>query len=430
MDDLGGDKLEARKFATRFIDRRFTDAACMLTDDGHSAIIDSFPNFLAEEGMNSEEVLEQYWWGLHGQYGGPEAVEELTVHDNKATVTFAFENGTETATLGLSGNSISDFSFTPAYEPPAYADEDAFTEHEVTIDAGDVALDGLLTVPEGRTPVPGVVLVHGAGVHDPDGTVENSKVLKDISLGLASKGVASLRYEKRLANHEVPDDALTLDTVVTDDAVAAVDRLATFDDVHEDSLFVAGHSQGGMCAPRIADRHGGLAGVVNLDGSPEPNLPPENADIIRYEFEIDGDLDEEQAAQVEEDRETLRRIADGEFDDDEMIMGRPGVWHRCLREYDPVSTASGLHIPTLALMTFSADEEAQPELAAFFRNRYENWRNADHPEGSHVECYMNLDHYFQSITPPTTPLSLYFGGNVAETVIDDLNEWIQGVSIQ
>ncbi|SEQ85783.1 alpha/beta fold hydrolase [Natrinema salaciae] len=430
MGGLGGGKMEARKFARRFIDRRFTDAASMLTDDGHSAIMDSFPDSLAEEGMDSEEVLEQCWWGLHGQYGEPEAVDELTVHDgNQATVTFAFENGTETATLNLTGKSISDFTFTPTYESPAYADEDALTEHEVTVDTGDVALNGLLTVPEGRTPVPGVVLVHGAGVHDPDGTVGNSKILKDISLGLASEGVASLRYEKRLANHEIPDDALTLDTVVTDDAVAAVDRLAAFDDVHQDSLFVAGHSQGGMCAPRIADRHGGLAGVVNLDGSPEPNLPPEHADIIRYEFEIDGDLNEEQAARVERDRETLRRIAEGEFDD-EKIMGRPGAWHRSLREYDPVSTASDLHVPTLALTTFSADEETQPELAAFFRTRYETWLDADLPEGSHVECYTNVDHYFQSITPPATPHSLYFGGNVAETVIDDLNKWIQGVSTQ
>ncbi|MGN8215878.1 alpha/beta hydrolase family protein [Halococcus salifodinae] len=429
MDDLSEEKRNAREFATRFIDRRFTDATSMLADDGHEAIIDSFPDFLTEEGMDPENVLEQYWWGLHGQYGEAKAVDELTVHDDtEVTVMFAFENGTQTATLGLKGDSISEFSFTLAYEPPSYADEDAFIEHEVTIDAEDVTLNGLLTAPEDRNPVPGVVLVHGAGVHDPDGTVDNSKILKDIAWRLATKGIASLRYEKRLANNEVPDNALTLDAVVTDDAVAAVDRLATVDDVHEDALFIAGHSQGGMCAPRIADRHGGVAGVVNLDGSPNPNLNPEHADIIRYEFEIDGDLDEEQAAQLEEDRETLRRIAEGEFDDDETIMGRPGVWHRSLGEYDPVSTASSLNVPMLALMTFSADEETQPELAAFSRNRYETWRDADLPEGSRAECYMNVDHYFQSVTPPTTPLSLYFGGNVAENVIDDLNEWIQGVS--
>lgn len=214
-------------------------------------------------------------------------------------------------------------------------------------------------------------------------------------------------------------------TVVTDDAVAAVDRLATVDAVDDESLFVVGHSQGGMCAPRIADRHGSLAGVVNLDGTPEPNLPPEHADIIRYEFEIDGDLDEEQTAQLEKDRETLRRIATGEFDDDETIMGRPGGWHRSLGVYDPVSTASSLDVPTLASMTFGADEETQPELVAFFRDRYEAWRNAALPEGSHVECYRNVDHFFQSVTPPTTPLSLYFGGNVAATVIEDVREWVQ-----
>jgi pimeloyl-ACP methyl ester carboxylesterase len=421
--------MTARKFASRFIDREFADATSLLADEGNEAILDSGPDFFTEEDLGPAEALEAYWWALHGQYGQPVAVDDVTVQDdNRVEVTFGFENGTESATTGISENGIADFGFSPAYSPPTYADEDAFTEHEVTINSGDVALDGVLTIPEGEGEFPGVVLVHGAGVHDPDGTVYNTKILKDIAWGLGTRGIASLRYEKRLANHEVPDDSFTLDNVVTDDAVAAVDRLSTVDGIREGSLFVAGHSQGGMCAPRIAEHHGGVAGVVNLDGPAEPNLPPEHADIIRYEFEIDGDLTEEQAAQVEEDREIFRRIANGDFDDGETLMGRPGVWHRSLREYDPVSTASHLSAPMLALMTFGADVESQPELGVFFQKRYQTWQNADLPAGSHVDCYMNTEHYFQSITPPATPLVLYFNGNVSEAPIEELSEWIWGVS--
>jgi hypothetical protein len=194
MGDASEARTDARSFATRFVDGRFTDAASVLTDEGRSAVVDSFPEFLTEDGMDPEEVLEQYWWGLHGQYGEPAAVDELSVHGDEATVTFALEHGAETATLALDGSGVADFSFSPAYEPPAYVDEAAFTEQEVAVDAGDVTLDGLLAVPDGERPVPGVVLVHGRGVHDPDGTVANAKVLKDVALGLASRGVASLRY--------------------------------------------------------------------------------------------------------------------------------------------------------------------------------------------------------------------------------------------
>jgi hypothetical protein len=417
----------ARTFATRVVEGRFADAADLLTDDGRSAVVDSFPDFLTAAGTDAEAALESYWWGLRGQYGEPVAVDELTVGDDTATVTFGFENGTEAATLALADEGVSDFGFSPAYERPAYADEDAIVEREVTVDAGDVALDGLLAVPREGTPAPGVVLVHGDGVHDPDGTVGNTKLMRDLAWGLASGGVASLRYENRLAAHDVAEDALTLDGVVTDDAVAAVDRLAESDDVRADSLFVVGHSLGGTCAPRVADRHGGLAGVVNLDGSPDQILPPDHADVIRYEYAIDGDLDEEQSARLADDRDTLRRIAAGEFDDDETLMGRPGRWHRSLLDYDPVSTACDLDVPTFVLTAFGADEETQPELAAFVRSAHETWLDADLPAGSRVERYTNVDHYLQSITPPASPPVLYFGGTVAEKCVDDVSEWLRDV---
>ncbi|MFC6725636.1 alpha/beta hydrolase, partial [Halobium palmae] len=192
--------------------------------------------------------------------------------------------------------------------------------------------------------------------------------------------------------------------------------------------FVAGHSRGGMAAPRIADRHGGVAGVVNLDGSIDTNLDPEDADIIRYEFEIDGDLDEEQEARIEEDRETLRRIAAGEFDDDETLMGMPGVWHRSLNEYDPAATAADLDGPVFVANTYRVDEGTQPEVAAFLRKRFDAWRAADLPDESRVTRYEGVDHFFQEGYAPTTPLGLYFGGSVAQREVADVAQWVHGVT--
>jgi dienelactone hydrolase len=419
----------AREFATRFLDGEFADAADLLTEGGHEAVVESFPEAFREPEMVATEALKTYWWGLYGQYGEPEGVGEVTVDgDDAATVELAFEAGTETATVTLDSEAaaVADFLFEPAYEPPAYVDEDAFTEHDVTVDAGDVVLDGVLSVPDGDGPFPGVLLLHGQGVHDPDGSAGASKILRDFAWGLASEGVATLRYEKRLADHEVPDDEFTLDRVVVDDAVAALDTFADASEVDEDALFVAGHSQGGMAAPRVAERHGGVAGVVSLDGSPDSTLDPEDADIIRYELDMHGDLDEEQEAQVEEDRETIRRLDAGEFDDDETLWGRPGVWHRSLNEYDPLGTASDLAVPVFVANTFRVDEETQPAMAAFLRKRFEAWRETDLPDGSRVSIYDGIDHYFQPGFAPTNPLSVDFGGTVAEDVVTDLAAWVHG----
>ncbi|WP_246987014.1 DUF3887 domain-containing protein [Halorientalis marina] len=59
-----------------------------------------------------------------------------------------------------------------AWSPPAYADESAFTESERSIRATDGCTPGAtLTMPTGEEFVPGVVLVHGSGPSDRDGTV-------------------------------------------------------------------------------------------------------------------------------------------------------------------------------------------------------------------------------------------------------------------
>jgi len=417
------------EFAARFAEGSFADAADLLTADGRAAVVESFPDDLQEGSMDAEDALEGYWRGLYAQYRDAEEVGEVRLDGDDATVEFAFADATETASVTIDGegDAVTDFSFAPEYEIPDYVDEDAFRERDVTVDAGDVALDAVLGVPEGDRPFPAVLLVHGAGIHDPDGTAGNSKILKDLAWGLASEGIASLRYQKRLAENEVADEDYTLERVVTDDAVAALDELVAADEVAADAVFVAGHSQGGMTAPRIADRHGGVAGVVNLDGPADPGVDPDDTAFMRYAMEPDGDLDEEQEAELEERREEIRRIDDGDFDDD-TLMGKPGPWHRSVEDCDPVDTASDLGVPVFALKCGRADEELQPELVEFLRQGFEAWRDADLPDGSRVEFYRSLDHYFQAGPTPASMDSLYFGGNVADYVVADLAEWIHGVA--
>ncbi|WP_267642420.1 dienelactone hydrolase family protein [Haloarchaeobius amylolyticus] len=421
-----------RTFATRFGDQSVADAADLLTAAGREAVVEHLPDEFQQGEPDAEDALEQYWWGLYSQYGRFEGVGEVRVDGTDATVTFDFENGSETASVSVAdeGDGITGFSFSPEYAAPDYVDERDFGEREVTVDTGDVSLDGLLTVPDGSGPFPGVLLVHGAGIHDPDGTAGNAKILRDLAWGLASEGIATLRYEKRLADHEVADEAFTLDRVVTDDAVAALTELAAAEEVTADALFVVGHSQGGMAAPRIAARYGGVAGIVNLDGPADPPLAPEDADIIRYEFEVDGDLDAEQEARLEDDRETLRRIATGEFEDDETIHGRPGTWHRSVNECTPAATASDLGLPVFVAKTSRADEETQAELLTFQRQEFEVWQAADLPPGSRVELYEGVDHYFQAGPTPVTMDGLYFGGNVAEELVTDLATWVHETAPQ
>jgi pimeloyl-ACP methyl ester carboxylesterase len=298
------------------------------------------------------------------------------------------------------------------------------------VDAGDVELGGVLTVPNGDGPFPGVVLVHGSGIHDPDGTAANTKILKDFAWGLATQSVATLRYEKRLRDHEVDPENYTLDTVVVDDAVAAVDELADADRVTDDSVFVAGHSQGGMAAPRIADEHGSVAGVVSLDGAADNELDPEDLSLpfLKYSIDPEGDLDEEQQQQLDAQRAEFRRLAAGDFEPDDEIFGKSGRWFESVHEYSPAGTAADLDAPTFVAKAGRADEDVQPDIVEFHQERLAAWQDTDLPDGSRVEFYGDVGHYMQEGHEPSTGAHLYFADNVAEYVVGDIADWVRNVT--
>ena len=62
-------------------------------------------------------------------------------------------------------------------------------------------LKGMLTLPEGEGPFPAVVLVHGSGSSNMDEKVGKLTPFRDIALGLAQRGVATIRYDKRSFAH-------------------------------------------------------------------------------------------------------------------------------------------------------------------------------------------------------------------------------------
>ncbi|MFB6071594.1 MAG: alpha/beta hydrolase family protein [Halobacterium sp.] len=418
----------ARAFADRFADEAFADAADLLAADGRDAVAESFPEGFPGGGGAPESVLREFWFGLYGQYGGLEGVGDVDVAGGEATVELRFEDGTQPLELAVADGAVTDFALPSEYEPPPYADPDSFAERDVTVDAGDVELAGKLAVPDADGPVPGVVLVHGAGLHDPDATAGNSKILKDFAWGLASEGIAVLRYEKRLHERDVDAEEYTLDNVVVEDAVAAVDELAAASEVDADSVFVAGHSQGGMAAPRIADYHGGVAGVVSLDGPTDVTPDPEDTRFVRYSLDPYGDLDEEQQEQLEAQREILERLAEGDYDPDEEIRGKPGRWHDSLQDCEPAERAAAIDAPVFVAKAGRADPDVQPEVVEMQGDMLAEWRAVDLGEGSRVEFYEDVGHYFQAGHEPSTMTHLHFADNVAEYVVADVADWVHDVA--
>jgi hypothetical protein len=149
----------------------------------------------------------------------------------------------------------------------------AFTSEDIIIgEGGEWAVNGILTIPDGRDNLPAVVLVQGSGWHDMDETIFGNKPFRDIAEYLSANGIAVLRHDMRHFAHN--ERMLELGGSVTlweermEDTVLAAELLKADPRIDESRVFILGHSLGGMLAPRIHAEGGDFAGLIIFAGSP------------------------------------------------------------------------------------------------------------------------------------------------------------------
>jgi hypothetical protein len=82
------------------------------------------------------------------------------------------------------------------WEPPGYGDSGTFDERDLMAVTGPLAVPGTLSLPRQSGPRPAVVLLPGSGAVDRDQTIGRNKPFKDLAWGLATRGVAVLRFDK------------------------------------------------------------------------------------------------------------------------------------------------------------------------------------------------------------------------------------------
>ncbi len=306
--------------------------------------------------------LKAVWESLPAQAGTAKGRGDPTVDTQGGTtlvtVPLPYEKTGLVAKVAVAADGrISGFLIQPA-PPPAPAppaDDAGFSERDFGIGTGDRALPGTLAIPKGEPPSagwPAVVLVHGSGPHDRDETIGPNRPFLDIARGLAAQGIAVLRYEKRTQARpqDFAERAYTIDDETTDDAVAAIAALRATEGVDPKRVFVFGHSQGGMLAPRIALKAGDVAGLVLFAAPARPLLDILIEQNVRMAVLGDGKTSDAERAAIERLKlqvQTARK--DGDAAAEALPMGLPASYWRSTDAVDPVVEAREAKLPMLVL---------------------------------------------------------------------------------
>jgi dienelactone hydrolase len=325
---------------------------------------------------------------------------------------------------------ITGYFFVPSkatykYDPPSYAKPDSYTEQEVTIGAGEWALPGTLTMPRGDGPFPAVVLLAGSGPNDRDGTLEANKPLRDLAWGLASRGIAVLRFDKRTLAHRAKmiklSDRVTIKEEVLDDAVSAAAFVRKQKGVDPKKVYVVGHSLGALMAPRVGDLDPSLAGLVMLAGCSRP-LEDVLLEQIEYVASLKSDRTEKDKEELEKLKKQIARLKDPKLSPDtpasELPLGATAVYWLSLRAYDAAAAANKIKQPLLILQ---GERDYQVTMADFA-----GWKKklADR-KGVTFKSYPKLNHLFLPGEGKSAPSEYARPNHVAEEVVKDIAAWIK-----
>ncbi|TQR86626.1 lysophospholipase [Mycobacterium hodleri] len=387
----------------------------------------------------SADALRDPWQELITTYGpvtrvGTRSSESAGPNNTMVKVLVTCERGAFAVLMAVDdAGGLQGLQFAPPeaaepvapWQPASYVDPASFTEESVTVDSEPWATPGTLSLPNSPRPVPAVVLLAGSGPADRDATIGRNKIMKDVAWGLASRGIAVLRFDKVTHTHGEALAGVTDFTVVDEyvkPAVAAIQLLREHPLVDATRVFVLGHSQGGTVAPRIAAAEPSVAGLVVLAGATQPL---HHAVVRQYRYLAalrapEGDIDDDPTI-----REITRQAAlvdsldlSSPASNDPPPLGIPFSYWLDLSGYEPVAVAAQLGKPMLIV-------QGGRDYQVTVTDDLVGWQTglAGHPDVT-IRVFPADNHLFFSGSGPSEPGEYEPAQHVDDAVVDDVAQWI------
>jgi dienelactone hydrolase len=221
----------------------------------------------------SLSMLEQIFSGLQTQVGEFKSFDKPATLGKSNNYIGHFTKMMVDIQINVNDSSkIIGFFFLPVsklYKLPPYADDTKYKTEQIAIVYNKFLLPGLITIPiqTSNYKVPIVIFIGGSGPSDMDETIEAEKPFKDLSIGLALNGIASLRYNKRTYSYHDLSGNLTIKEEYLEDITSAIKLAKNTPGIDSNKIFIAGHSLGGMISPLVLKENPSLTGAIILEGN-------------------------------------------------------------------------------------------------------------------------------------------------------------------
>lgn len=319
------------------------------------------------------------------------------------------------------------------YSPVAYVDTSKFEVRAVMIGSGESALPGSLTMPRsssGAAPAPLVILLNGSGPGDRDESNEaGSRPFKDIAEGLASRGIAAIRYDKRtgdplgVASLAIPVADFTVEHEYLKDVAAALTLASTTPGIDPRRIFIVGHSMGAWLTPWLLELHPEVAGGILLAGNArkfhELVIPQ-----LEYMAKLDdGEINAAERAAIDAERAKFAKAGDPKLSPDTPVAELPfntgAKYWLSIVGYDAPKVAKKVAAPLFIL-------QGGRDYQVTVKDDFEVWKRVlAGRDKTKFALYEKLNHNFVPGETMATPAEYATeSGHVDLAVIEDIATWI------